>query len=90
MAVLVAMGRIPQLTVRTPAADVAGRSGVAIVHGGPGGQPEVIFDASTYRYLGTNRTIEMAGLPGTSKTVTMDVRTAVQQVAVVDRMGDVP
>lgn len=87
VAALLAMARIPGLSLRVGAVDLTGRSGVAVVHASRE-QPEVLFDANTYQYLGTNQTRASAGLPGQGTTT--EVRIAVRQQGVVDKLGEVP
>jgi hypothetical protein len=91
-AVFAAMNRIPGVTVRVGATDVTGRHGVALAHRGPLGTTELIFDATTYRYLGMNLTIGLTGRTATARVFSARVMTrqAVQRVAIVDNVGDLP
>lgn len=90
-AVFAAMARIPGASVRTGAVDMAGRSGVAVGHtSGRGGPTEIVLDPTTHEYLGTNRSVAVDGLPGTDRPVVVEIRNAVQRIAIVDDVGDVP
>ncbi|WP_405093147.1 CU044_5270 family protein [Micromonospora sp. NBC_01392] len=94
-AVFDAIGRIPGVRLKAGVMDVSGRSGVALVFDGPGGETELIFDSHTYEYLGMNQRIVGSGwrpVPGRNAFVVADtpVRQAILRVAVVDRAGALP
>jgi hypothetical protein len=80
------------VTVRASATDVTGRRGVALARHGPLGTTELIFDATTYRYLGMNLTIERPALADVRSRSSMRLMTrqAVQRVAIVNNVGDLP
>ena len=91
-AVFAAINRIPGVSVRAGATDVTGRHGVALARHGPLGTTELIFDATTYRYLGMNLTIERHAPAGTQGRFSMRLMTrqAIQRVAIVNNVGDLP
>jgi hypothetical protein len=91
-AVFAAMNRIPGMTVRANATDVTGRRGVALARRGPLGTTELIFDPTTYRYLGMNLTIERRALASSDGPSSMRLMTrqAVKRVAIVNNVGDLP
>lgn len=94
-AVFDAVGRITGVRVRPGAVDVAGRSGTALVLDGPGGRTELVFDASTYQYLGMNQALGAAWLPlpktaGEWTAADLTVQQAIVRVAVVDRVAELP
>lgn len=86
-AVFTALRRIPRISLRPRAVDVAGRTGIGLAYTGLLGEIELVLDATTYRYLGMNRqlTPRFAEL---GRGMSVVVREAVQRVAVVDRAGD--
>jgi hypothetical protein len=88
------MDRIPGTTVSNDATDVTGRHGVALTRRGSLGTTEVLFDPTTYRYLGMNLMIEPAGLARALEVkgfaTQLMTGQAVQRVAIVDRAGDLP
>jgi len=85
--VFTALRRIPRISLRGHAVDVAGRTGLGLVFTGLGGEVELVFDATTYRYLGLNRQLGSRFVElGRGGSVV--VREAVRRVAVVDRVGD--
>jgi hypothetical protein len=86
-AVFRALRRIPRISTRARAVDVAGRSGIGLVYTGLGGEIELVFDATTYRYLGMNRQLARP-FAEIGRGISVVVREAVQRVAVVDRVGD--
>ncbi|MEV4518434.1 CU044_5270 family protein, partial [Dactylosporangium sp. NPDC049525] len=86
-ALFAAMERIPGVRVRDGAADLAGRTGVALVWRTGTGDLELIFDPQTFRYQGMNRTLTVRPQPANA-TVQVPVREALQHVAVVDNSGD--
>jgi hypothetical protein len=90
-AVFTAMNRIPGITVLGDVADLTGRRGVALARRGPLGTTELIFDPDTYRYLGRNLTVESTqhDRPADNWPPLM-TRQAVQRVAIVDHVGDLP
>jgi hypothetical protein len=53
-AAFAAAGRIPGVQVRRNVADAAGRIGVAVTRTELGARQELVFDPTTYRYLGNN------------------------------------
>ncbi|HWG98354.1 MAG TPA: CU044_5270 family protein [Pilimelia sp.] len=73
-----AASRIPGVTVRSGAVDVAGRTGVGI--GMPGADVELVFDRQTYEYVGER------GHDPTGATI----GSAQLRMAVVDRPGQLP
>jgi hypothetical protein len=91
-AVFAAMNRIPGVGVRADATDVTGRHGVALTRRGTFGTTELIFDATTYRYLGMNLTAVPTRSPGPAgdRSARVMTRQAIQRVAIVDRAGDLP
>lgn len=91
-AVLTAMDRIPGVGVSAGATDVTGRHGVGLARRGPLGTTELVFDAGTYRYLGSNLTVGPTGRIDAADGFSTWVltRQAVLRVAIVDRLGDVP
>jgi hypothetical protein len=86
-AVFTALRRIPRISLRARAVDIAGRSGVGLVYTGLSGEIELVFDATTYRYLGMNRQLTPR-FAEFGRGMSVVVREAVQRVAVVDRVGD--
>jgi hypothetical protein len=89
------MNRIPGVTVRLGARDVTGRRGVALTRRGPIGTTELIFDATSYQYLGMN--LMTAPRSPTAKVNGADdsmeglmTQQAVRRVAIVDHVGDLP
>jgi hypothetical protein len=92
-AVFAAMNRIPGVSVRAGATDVTGRHGVALARQGPLGTTELIFDATTYRYLGMNLAIDRtapAGAVQSRSSMRLMTRQAIQRVAIVNNVGDLP
>lgn len=83
-----AAARIPGVTVIRDVADAAGRHGVAVAQVWQGGRAELIFDATTYRYLG-ERTVAVKDGNGWHKG---DVTGSAAQlrIAIVDRAGELP
>lgn len=53
-AAFLAVGRIAGVQVRRTVADAAGRTGVAVTRTEAGARQELVFDPTTYRYLGLN------------------------------------
>src|SRR5689334_10029964 len=93
-AVYRAAAEIPGTTISQPATDVAGRPGIAVARTDTGIRTELIFDAGTYRYLGTNRTFADPAAAGSLNfqgwhLLSVD-QEAIQRVAVVDRVGEMP
>ena len=95
-AVYRAAERIPGVTVDRDAVDVTGRHGVALVRTADHHRTELIFDRTTYAYLGANLVVVDA-YSVRGKAVVIDNhpgdvrdRSAVLRVAVVDRVGQLP
>ncbi|MEV6925844.1 CU044_5270 family protein [Dactylosporangium sp. NPDC051485] len=90
-AVVAAIGRIPGITVRPGVVDAAGRPGVALAYRSRDAETELVFDASTYAYLGVNRTILRRTTPNqaTEPASRILIRQAVEHVAIVDSIGSV-
>ncbi|GGM82010.1 CU044_5270 family protein [Dactylosporangium sucinum] len=90
-AVFAAVGRIPGVSVRRDVVDVTGRSGVALAYRGPDAETELIFDRTTFAYLGVNRTLLRLTLPNqaTEPAPRILIRQAVEHVAIVDSVGSV-
>jgi hypothetical protein len=93
-AVYRAAAQIPGTTISQPTADVAGRPGIAVARTDTGIRTELIFDTAAYRYLGTNRTfVDPAAAAALSfqgwHLLSVD-QEAIQRVAVVDRVGQMP
>ncbi|GAA2575728.1 CU044_5270 family protein [Dactylosporangium fulvum] len=88
-AVFAAVGRIPGVTVRRDVVDVTGRSGVALASRSRDAETELIFDRTTFAYLGVNRTILRLTLPSqaTEPAPRILIRQAVEHVAIVDSVG---
>jgi hypothetical protein len=90
-----AAARIPGVTVVDNAVDVSGRPGVAVARTDNGVRAELVFDAASYRYLGSNEMVvgqRFASdrfIPGL-KPGDVIKREAVLRVAVVDRPGQLP
>ncbi|GIE97935.1 hypothetical protein Ari01nite_54000 [Paractinoplanes rishiriensis] len=59
-AVFEAVSTVPGTTVRTGARDVTGRPGVAVTRVAEGIRDELLFDPSSYAYLGANSTVVTA------------------------------
>ena len=95
VAVFTAMNRIPGVTVRPGATDVTGRRGVALTRRGPIGTTELIFDATSYKYLGMNVIAAPSSPtgkgPGAADSIEgLMTQQAVRRVAIVDHVGDLP
>ncbi|MEH1017027.1 CU044_5270 family protein [Micromonospora sp. CPCC 206060] len=90
-AVFAAVGRIPGVTVRPNVVDVTGRSGVALAYRSRDAVTELVFDPSTFVYLGVNRTVIRLTLPSqaTGPAPRILIRQAVEHVAIVDSIGSV-
>lgn len=90
-AVFQAMARIPGVSLRLDAADVAGRHGIALAYTGKGNETELIFEPGTYKYLGVNRKMTwiyiVRGQDGYLLLPDEAIREAVTRVAIVDRVG---
>ena len=93
-AVFDAVGRIRGVRIRIGAVDVSGRTGVALVHAEPDVETELIFDATTYRYLGMNQRITaLRTIHKEDGELTVNdapVRQAILRVAMVDEIGELP
>jgi len=64
-----AAGQIPGVQVRRDVADAAGRFGVAVTRTEAGSREELVFDPTTYRYLGHNiigAELDLTGAKGVS------------------------
>jgi len=95
VAVFTAMTRIPGVSVRLGARDVTGRRGVALMHRGPISTTELVFDATSYKYLGmnlkTSPTSPNGQVDGAGDSVEgLMARQAIRRVAIVDHIGDLP
>ncbi|MEV8517410.1 CU044_5270 family protein [Dactylosporangium sp. NPDC051484] len=90
-AAVAALGRIPGVMVRPGVVDAAGRPGVALAYRSRDAETELVFDASTYAYLGVNRTILRLTTPNqaTEPASRILIRQAVEHVAIVDSVGSV-
>jgi hypothetical protein len=71
----------PGITLAHPAKDVAGRSGIGVQWTFEGTSTMLIFDPSTYQYLGTSTTETASHVAGTALLQTAIVDTAGQQPA---------
>jgi hypothetical protein len=95
-AVYRAAERIPGVTVARDAVDVTGRHGVALVRTADHIRTELIFDPTTYAYLGANMVVVDAySVHGKNWVINIqpdDVfeRSAILRVTVVDRAGQLP
>ena len=85
-ALFTALQRIPRVTTRARAVDVTGRKGIGLVYTGNGGETELVFDATSYRYLGMNRKLSSSYFE-VGRDMSVVVREAIQRIAVVDRVG---
>ncbi len=88
-AVFEAAGTIPGVTLVPDAVDAAGRRGIAVARTHEGLRRELIFDPTTYAYLGERDIVvesqDDTPPPGTVVTSTARIRTAV-----VDRPDQLP
>ncbi|OLB77280.1 MAG: hypothetical protein AUI14_16520 [Actinobacteria bacterium 13_2_20CM_2_71_6] len=96
-AVFRAAARIPGVTVIQDATDVAGRHGVAVARTDGGVRAELIFDGSTYQYLGTNESIVDADAFSHGNLIVHGLhpgdvyhQEAILRAALVDRPGQLP
>ena len=91
-AVYRAAAQIPGTTIIESVADVAGRPGIAVARTDTGIRTELVFDRTTYRYLGTNRVFAdpsaAAALNDHGWRLLSVSQEAVLRVAVVDKVGD--
>ena len=83
-----ALGDVPDLTVAQDAEDAAGRHGVSVGRDAHGFRNELIFDRTTFAYLGS-RTIALEDI-GKVKRGTVDGQSAQLRVAIVDRLRQLP
>jgi len=80
-----ALGDVPDLAVAQDAEDAAGRHGVSVGRDAHGLRNELIFDRTTFAYLGS-RTIARQD----AGKVTIDGQSAQLRVAIVDRLRQLP
>ena len=80
-----ALGDVPDLAVAQDAEDAAGRHGVSVGRDAHGFRNELIFDRTTFAYLGS-RTIARQD----AGKVTIDGQSAQLRVAIVDRLRQLP
>jgi hypothetical protein len=86
--------RIPGVTARPDTADAAGRRGIAVTRTFRGFRVELVFDATTYAYLGSGIVVvspvaEFQGLRDLARGDDLH-RDAILRVAVADRIRQVP
>jgi hypothetical protein len=95
-AVYRAAERIPGVMVAADMVDVTGRHGVALVRTADHIRTELIFDRTTYAYLGSNTvvaeaySVEYEGTVYDHQRGDVIERSAILRVAVVDRPGQLP
>ena len=93
-AVYRAAAEIPGTTIIQSVTDVAGRPGIAVARTDTGIRTELVFDRTTYRYLGTNRVFSdpsaVAALNYEGWHLLSVDQEAILRVAVVDEVGDLP
>ena len=80
-----ALGDVPDLTVAQDAVDAAGRHGASVGRDAHGFRNELIFDRTTFAYLGS-RTIAGQDIG----KITIDGQSAQLRVAIVDRLRQLP
>ncbi len=83
-----AVAAIPGITVVQDAVDAAGRHGISVGIDGHGYRNELIFDRTTFAYLGS-RAVALQD-SGAVKKGTVDGQSAQLRIAIVDRLRQVP
>ena len=86
---------VPRVKVNEHATDAVGRPAVSLSQDSDGGRLELMFNRSTYRFLGSrylDRTPRPGGgdWVGTAESGAGEVKTSVLKVEVVDRLPDRP
>jgi hypothetical protein len=92
-AVFRAVAQVPGVTVSPGTVDAAGRRGIAVGRTGGSFRFELIFDATTHKYLGSNAAVlDLAKffIIRGMKPTDPSSQTAILRVAIVDRAGQLP